>query len=141
MNIEKDAHSNFNSFSFNFFIYQFLYCYCQHEYILDLFSLANLFWSYLLICYYIQMHLNTKNRFYIPWHSHCQLYGKNYKEIIKKLISRIKHHVISVHIYIKPDLVSKENEDFLLINGEIINRFDGYRTIISIIRATRRAKS
>lgn len=33
-------------------------------------------------------------------------------------------------IYIHINFVFKKNEDFLLINGEIINRFDGYRTII-----------
>lgn len=44
----------------------------------------------------------------------------------------------TMYTYIYINFVSKKNEDFLLINEEIINRFDGCMTIIGIISEEKR---
>lgn len=64
------------------------------------------------ICYYIRVFRGIHNRV---------------EKIAKKQRSLSQEYQF---IYIHINFVFKKNEDFLLINGEIINRFDGYRTII-----------
>lgn len=72
------------------------------------------------------MDSNTKNLFHIP---------STWKKLRRNNEACLKN---TMYTYIYINFVSKKNEDFLLINEEIINRFDGCRTIIGIISEEKR---